>query len=46
MGDEGKTIVDKRCEDGDEATLQLPCCPHVSGGRGITEAYKGVNVYM
>ena len=46
MRNEVKRIVDERCENGDEATLQLPCCPHVGGGRGITEAYKRVNVYM
>ena len=40
MGDEVKRIVDKRSEDGDEATLQLPCRPHVGSSGCVTKPYE------
>ena len=38
--DEVKRIVDERGKDGDKATLQLPCRPHVGRGGSVPEAYK------
>ena len=40
MRNEVKRIVDERGKNGDEATLQLSCRPHVGRGGSVPEVYE------